>query len=348
MHADRPPDAGGEPRRDIIVIGASAGGVEALQALVAGLPRNLPAAVCVVNHVSGRSPGVLDRILARAGRLPAELARHGAPITPGRIYVARPDHHLFLRDGVLQVTRGPRENRCRPAIDVLFRSAASTHGPRVIGVLLTGLLDDGTAGLRAVKAAGGMTIVQDPEDAPFGDMPRNALKAVAVDHCLPLAEIPAALVRLTATSALASVLPAWTETKEERMETKGETAVPSFYSCPECGGVLSEVDAGPMVTFRCHVGHAFSTQALLEGQDDGLEHSLWVAVRILEEQASFYRRLANKHGGGNMPQFVRANLEKADEAERHAVTIRQILESGAASKAEEPGVEMPSADPAKS
>jgi two-component system chemotaxis response regulator CheB len=319
-----------ETQRDIIVIGASAGGVEALQALVPGLPAGFPAAVFVAVHVSPTAPGVLARILARAGRLPAVSARDGEPVTPGRIYVARPDFHLALEEGKVRVLHGPRENRVRPSIDVLFRSAATHYGRRVIGVLLTGLLDDGTVGLQAIQRAGGLTIVQDPEDALFADMPRNALQAVVADYTPRLAEIPALLTRLSRPMARTrEPLAAGEGQVEAHMaENEGLKGSLSYYTCPECGGSLTETESGGVMLFRCHVGHAYAMQAMLESQADGLERALWVAARILEEQAAFSRRLASRHRGEKPMQSFTSMLErKAEEAEGHARTIRGILET---------------------
>ena len=184
------------PGHDIIVIGASAGGVEALKVLVAGFPHDLQATIFVVLHLSATGPSILAEILTGAGLLPAPQVVKGEIIAPGHIYVAPPDHHLLVEQGHVRVTRGPKENRFRPAVDVLFRSAAYAYGPRVIGVILTGALDDGTAGLWAVKDRGGLAVVQDPQEALHSSMPQSALRHVSVDACLPLAEIVPMLVQL--------------------------------------------------------------------------------------------------------------------------------------------------------
>ena len=181
---------------DIIVVGASAGGVEALQTLVRGLPADVPAAMFVVLHMSADAPSMLPQILNRAGPLPVAAAVDNEPIAPGRVYVAVPDHHLLIERGRVCLVRGPKENRSRPAVDPLFRSAARAYGSRVIGVVLTGALDDGTSGLQAVKGRGGLAVVQDPAEALYTGMPRSAMEHVAVDYCMPLAEIPALLARL--------------------------------------------------------------------------------------------------------------------------------------------------------
>ena len=177
---------------DIILLGASAGGVDALIRLCSGLPRDLPAALLVVQHIAPTSRSMLPRLLCRAGPLPAAHAEDREAIRPGRIYVAKPDHHLLVNaaDHRLMLRRGPHENRSRPAIDPLFRSAAVAFGPRVVGGVLSGLLEDGTAGLVAIKAYGGISVVQSPEDAAWPDMPRNALRGDSPDHCITLAEMP--------------------------------------------------------------------------------------------------------------------------------------------------------------
>jgi two-component system, chemotaxis family, protein-glutamate methylesterase/glutaminase len=186
------------PAKRLVAIGASSGGLHALQVIAAALPRDFPAAVCVVLHVAPHSPSLLDSILAGAGSLPAVRAETGMRIEPGRIHVAPPDHHLLVEPGVLRITRGPRENRFRPAIDPLFRSAAQVYGPTSIGVILTGTLDDGTAGLWALERLGGTAIVQDPADALFPSMPRSALQHVDVDFTAALRDIAPLLVRVTA------------------------------------------------------------------------------------------------------------------------------------------------------
>src|SRR5947199_4217672 len=184
------------PRRDIVVIGASAGGIEALGGLVRHLPADLGAAVLVVLHLAPEHKSVLPRILSSAGPMPAKHAHNGEALVPNCIYVARPDHHLLLHESHIRVIRGPRENGHRPAIDPLFRTAAYTYGPRVIGVVLTGRLDDGTSGLQAVKECGGLAIVQDPADAEHPSMPRSALRSVKVDRTAPLGELGKAIMEL--------------------------------------------------------------------------------------------------------------------------------------------------------
>src|SRR5256886_2817550 len=248
---------GSRPTHDIVVVGASAGGVEALVALVRGLPADLPAALFVVLHIPPYSASQLPAILTHHGPLPAAHATHGEAIAPGRIYVAPPDHHLLVRDGQVELTRGPRENGSRPAVDPLFRSAARAHGSRVVGIVLSGALGDGSVGMMTIAARGGVTVVQDPKEALFESMPRAALQSVRVDHILPVHQIPALLGRLARAPAAEKGFPTRSTmdemmphlvrrdiTAQERNERSGEATV---YTCPECGGTLWQGgDHGPM------------------------------------------------------------------------------------------------------
>lgn len=320
------------PNHDIVVIGASAGGVEALRTIVAGLPGDLDASVFVVTHMSPEGPGLLAPLLDRAGPMKAAEAVDGAPIERGRIYVARPDHHLILSDGHMRVVRGPRENRSRPAVDPLFRSAALEYGPRVIGVVLTGSLDDGAAGLAAVKKCGGTAIVQDPKDALFASMPRSALQAVQADHVVAASAIARVLTRVVALPPGRALEP----DEELRLEVAmgaGETedidklGPPSPYGCPECGGVLNEVKDAAVLRYRCRVGHGYTAENLAAEQDQAIEDSLWAALRALEESAELKRRLADRMRSGRTPQVVRRLDAGAREAVRHAESLRTLLGS---------------------
>jgi two-component system chemotaxis response regulator CheB len=292
--------------RDIIVIGASSGGHEALQEIVAGLPADLPAAVFVVVHVPARATSWLPEILSRAGRLPASHARHNEAIRAGRIYVAPPGFHLLLDDSRTHVVRGPKENNHRPAIDPLFRSAARFYGPRAVGVVLSGALDDGAAGLFSIKSRGGIAIVQDPEDALFPDMPRAALSVVQADYCVAKAEIPLIIAELSGQSSLQSTgepeaimgqMKKETELaalNPDTVEDDHKPGKPSAYGCPDCGGVLWELQDDEWLRFRCRVGHAFSAEGLLRSQGESLDSALWSAFRGLQESAALSRRLAKR------------------------------------------------------
>jgi two-component system chemotaxis response regulator CheB len=329
--------------RDIIVIGASSGGLEALLEIVPQLPKDLQAAIFLVVHVPAQGRSQLPYILNRAGHLPAAHARDKDKIEYGHIYVAPPDFHLLLRKGHMRILRGPRENNHRPAIDPLFRTAARVYGPRVVGVVLSGALDDGAAGLFAVKSRGGVAIVQDPEDALFSDMPRNAMAAVPVDHCLPKREIGGIIVELAQMPVQAEqdLIMAKARNndemdKETRIEAMDEEAfedddkpgTPSAYGCPDCGGVLWELQDGDRLRYRCRVGHAFSADGLLRNQGESLEAALWSAFRILQENAALARRLCERARSNNHTEVAEKFAKKSELAEDQAELIRELLLSG--------------------
>jgi two-component system chemotaxis response regulator CheB len=323
------------PTHDIIVVGASAGGVEALKALVEGLPANLPAAVFVVLHIPAQYPSMLPEILSRAGRLAATHAADGAPIRHGQIYVAPPDQHLLVERGHMHVVRGPRENRHRPAVDPLFRTAALAYGPRVVGVILTGALDDGTAGLLAIKQRGGLAVVQDPVEAFYAGMPRSALEHVAVDYCMPLAEIAPLLVRLIGEPTQEEgIYPVSGQMEQEaqlvEMDMAALTAenhpgTPSAFSCPECGEVLWELRDSDLLRFRCRVGHAYNPESVLAGQSDRVEEALWIALKTLEESMSLSRRLARQAHERGQTQLAARFEQKMRDSEQRAALLREVL-----------------------
>jgi two-component system chemotaxis response regulator CheB len=318
---------------DIIVVGASLGGVETLSKLVSGLPHDLPAAVFVVLHVPAESPSALSWLLDRAGPLPASGATDGEAIRPGRIYVAQPDHHLLVKQGYVRVIRGPRENRHRPAIDPLFRSAAASYTSRVVGVVLTGLLDDGTAGLLAIKKCGGVAVVQDPKDALYPDMPRSALANVDVDFTLPLAEIPPLLAQLSTTPVTSSpsVPPEViaeanaSEMIMSDMRDSTNAGTPAALTCPECGGPLFDLTDDRVQRYRCITGHSFTSRSLSAAQDQTLEATLWTALRVLEERASLLEKMAKHEQELGRELSGQAYQEQADEAMRQARTMRDWL-----------------------
>lgn len=320
------------PGHDIIVIGASSGGIEALTEVVAGLPEDLPACVFVVLHVPPRSISILPDILNRAGPLTAAHAKDNEKIKPGRIYVARPDFHMLVRDGMIRLVRGPKENNTRPAIDPTFRTAARVYGPRVVGVVLSGALDDGAAGLKAIKQRGGVAVVQDPQDALFPDMPQNAIAAVKVDHVVSKIDIAPLLDSLARQPAKAAEEPV-PELLEKESDIEGppmerddeKPGKPSVYGCPECGGVLWELHDGEMLRFRCRVGHAYTSEGLLSEQSEALDKALWSAFRALEENASLARRLAKRNQGNKM--LVERFEERARSATDQAGAIRKLLQS---------------------
>jgi two-component system chemotaxis response regulator CheB len=310
---------------DVVVIGASAGGVKALQTLVSRLPDAFNAAVLVVLHVRAEVESFLPDILRKAGVLPAVHAADGSVLEAGRIYIAPPDCHLLFHNGYLRVIRGPKENRHRPSIDVLFRSAAMTHGNRVVGVLLTGADDDGTAGLLSIKRSGGVTVVQAPEESEFPRMPQSALTAVKPDFVLSVAEIGPLLGNLVKGLQQPTGRPVMMEADErppaERVpgDDKGP-GVPTAFSCPDCNGTLWELHDGDLIRYRCRVGHAYSAATALDAESEAVERALWEAVRVLEESASMSRRIASK------TETLREQLNrKAEERDRHAQVIRELL-----------------------
>jgi two-component system chemotaxis response regulator CheB len=333
------------PGHDIIVVGASAGGVEALSELVRGLPGDLPAAVFIVLHVPAQSPSILPQILARAGKLPATHALDGEEIAPGRVYIAPPDNHLLVERGHVRVVRGPKENRCRPAVDPMFRSAALAYGPRVVGVILTGALDDGTVGLRDLKKRGGTTIVQDPREALYPGMPQSALDNVKVDYCLPLAEIAPLLAHLASEPAAdEGAYPVPDDLKTEAGIAEQQMGAPeliesvekigrrSIFTCPECSGTMWELTDGDLLRFRCHVGHAFSAESLMAEQAETLEDALWSAVRALEEKVALARRLAQRARDRSYHKAALTYDERARVAEKQAEIVRQMLLNGREAK----------------
>ena len=318
--------------RNIVVIGASAGGVEALSGLVSHLPAELTAALFIVLHVPRGAPSALPRILSRAGRLPARHARHDERVEAGRLYVAPPDHHLLVHDARVHLSTGPQENGHRPAVDPLFRTAARAYGSRVVGVVLSGVLDDGTAGLAIVKRHGGVAVAQDPEEAHYPGMPVHAATGVAIDHVLPVAEIAALLGRMALEEA-PLVDGVHRAVEDDPAEMSPEVGAnfppngrPSAYACPECNGVLWEVDEGGLARFRCRVGHAWSADSLLFEQAERLEEALWTALRSLEERGALARRLAERAAGsGHTTAQAHFAGQARDCAERAEIIRRTIM-----------------------
>ena len=301
-------------QRDLVVVGASAGGVDALQELVRGLPPEFPAAVMVVLHVASTGTSVLPQILSRRGPLPAAFAEDGDELRRGQIYVAPADHHMLVQDDRIRLTQGPRENGHRPAIDSLFRSAARAARERCVGVILSGLLDDGASGLRLIKQYGGASVVQDPDDALFPSMPQAAMAIAAIDVVAAARVMGARLCTLVEQPV--------GPPPEHPYETV--EGAPTTLTCPECGGTLWEQEDGPELRFVCRVGHAYSLGALVEEQGRSLETTLWSAVRALEERADLNMRLARRSRGTPQEQYE----ERGAEAGARARTLREILGDG--------------------
>ncbi|MFU8865279.1 MAG: chemotaxis protein CheB [Rhodobacterales bacterium] len=312
-----------------IAIGTSAGGVDALKRLVATLDDDLAAPVLIVMHVGARS--LLPQILSTAGRLPACHAEHGQSLEPGRIYIAPPDRHMLVHDHHILLRRGPHENLCRPAIDPLFRTLACSYGPSAIGVVLTGALDDGTAGLDAIARCGGTTVVQDPDDAIAAEMPRSALRHVPVDHCVPLDGLGALLTRLATQQPgpprdipLDVKLEAAVAAQEH---VQGGVAPPhgvlSPYICPHCQGPLWEIADHPPLRYRCHTGHSFTVDAMLEAQAEEAEGLLWTLMRSHQQRATLVRSMAERAKGTAQAAHL---LRRAEEYGKDADMIRSMIE----------------------
>ena len=329
--------------RDIIVVGASAGGFEALKILTAGLPTDIPAAIFIVWHMSPDVRGILPHVINRSHKLYAAHAVEGEPIVHGRIYVAPPDHHLLVDSDRVRVTRGPKENRFRPAVDPLFRSAAYHFGARVTGVILSGALDDGTSGLWAIKQRGGIAIAQHPLDAEVPSMPQNAIREVDVDHIVRVAEIPDLLVRLASEQVDLSAEAVMEVDENENIKTETEIAIAveenalergvmnmgdlTPFTCPDCHGVLTALLDGKRKRFRCHTGHAFSSDALLAALTEGIEDSIWNAIRGVDESIIMLNHMGDHFAEVNEPKLAAVYFKKAQNASQRKELLSQAVMS---------------------
>lgn len=307
--------------RDLVVIGASAGGVQTLTRVVAGLPADLAASVCVVVHIAPSSPSALAAILDRSGPLSCRQATDGESLAHGEILVAPPDHHLVIDDDHAHLSAGPRENGHRPAVDVLFRSASAARAGRVIGVVLSGNRDDGAAGLAAIKARGGAAIVQDPDDALYSGMPANAMASVAADTVVRSEEIAGAIAALVSSPDPPPEEPQTSEPASSDREP--------MLACPECGGVLQQDPAHGVAQWHCQVGHRYSAESLADAQASSVEGALWSAVRALEERATLLERIADQCQSRAQPRSARSFRRKASDAHEQAGLVRTTLRRAA-------------------
>lgn len=317
--------------RDTIVLGASAGGVDALTAIAAAFPERLPAAVFVVLHV-GAHPSILPEILQGAGRLPAHHARNGERIANGNIYVAPSDLHMVIEDDVIRTIRGPKQNFARPSIDPLFRSAAVQRGARVIGAILTGHLDDGTAGLAAVRACGGISMVQDPAHAHAPDMPRNAMQGTTPDYVLPIDKLASTIAALAGSAvpnspAVHAEILAENDVmlKSSSIEDMTALGAPTGLTCPECGGALWRIDQPPPTRYRCHTGHAFGSETLGAAGDHVIDRALWQALRALHEKKALNTERAEYHMSLGEQKNAQYYAARANDADRAAQSLEQLL-----------------------
>jgi two-component system, chemotaxis family, protein-glutamate methylesterase/glutaminase len=316
-------------RRDIVVLGASAGGVEVLSQVLADAAE-ADVAFAVVVHMAWNARTALPAILGRSTGLDCRLAEEGDPLAAGRVLIAPPDRHLVVERGQVSVVNAPRENRARPAIDPLFRTAALAYGPRVIAVALSGVLDDGTAGAAAVRRRGGLVVVQDPDDALFADIPRNIIEHVGADHVVPAAGIGALVSRLS-TEEVVDHMPMGADEDpavagQEELLRKAQQGQITHFTCPECSGTLWEVDEDGVPRYRCRVGHVYSLEALRAAQGESVESALWIAMRALEEQAGLMRRSAERARGFKTPTVAARHEMRAEEVEQQAQVIRDLLD----------------------
>ena len=327
-------------RRDVVAVGASAGGIRALRTLVRGLPANFEAPVVIVQHLSAESPGLLPEILAQGAQLRVSAASDGAPLETGRVHVAIPNHHLLIdSSGRLRLSRGPKENRSRPAIDPMFRSAALAFGARVIGVVLTGYLNDGSAGLKAVKLCGGACVVQDPKEAEAPSMPLSALRLVPSARQVAIEKLPALLTSLVGSAAEKEPPMAKHRLRELEIEAaiaagdqdalRGTRTLgkPSPLTCPDCHGALFEITSEPSLKrYRCHTGHAFTADSLLASIEESTENMLWSAVRALQEKAILLHHLATHAealGDVDRASTLRSEAELAKKSADHVRQVEQ-------------------------
>lgn len=319
----------------IIVIGASAGGFKAVVQFLAEFKGREDAVFLVVLHTFSDAPAILAEHMGRLIKMPVSYAENGMKLKGGQVFIARPDYHLLVQEEKLVFTKGPKENLFRPSIDVLFRSAAVAHGNRVIGILLTGRLNDGTLGLLAVKRCGGITVIQDPASAEFSDMPLLAQKTVDPDYTLELKDMPQLLLRL-----LNDLLP---PEKEVPAVLQRESAITSNigglldgtnkkeaegeigFSCPSCGGPLKIMEEESTRHYRCRTGHSFTMKSLEEGQDTQLEETLWVALRILDERQALLKKIISDYERKGLDMLANSNQLKLQEVEHHANHLKKLM-----------------------
>jgi two-component system, chemotaxis family, protein-glutamate methylesterase/glutaminase len=310
--------------RDVILIGASAGGIVAMHQLLAVLPADLPASVFLTLHLSPYFSSNLDQVLGRSSQLPVKTAEDLLPIERGTVYVAPPDRHLVFADGVMRLERGPKENLHRPCINVMFRSAAEQYGERAIGVILSGLLDDGAAGLWEIQQRGGVTIAQDPEDAEYPSMPPAAIQGFKVDYVARLAEVGMLLDGLT---------------RQTIDEVKNPTAEVSVMErtnqvCPDCGGAMQLARMGTgLEEYRCHVGHRMAPESMIVSKEETVQWSMWNGLSQLEELIWLMQERAEAAQEPRRSELRR----KIGEKQRMAAELRGMLNGPAALQRSEVG-----------
>jgi two-component system chemotaxis response regulator CheB len=324
------------PATNVIVIGASAGGVSAVRTLLNRVPAHIPAAIFVVVHTSPDGPGMLATVLDRATELTVVTPEDGIAARHGHVYVAPPDYHLIIDGAHVRLTRGPREHRFRPAVDPLFRTAAEHYGARAIGIVLSGNMADGTHGLTLIKEAGGVTMVQDPDEAQAPSMPLSAMRR-GVDYVLPVDEMPRVIMGLLMNERdrRARKSPPARSGKTEvpnpekpgldALRTHDVKGLPSPFTCPDCGGTLREIKEKNLVRYRCHVGHGFNSQSLRDGMDEKLEDTLWSALRAIEENIELRSRMKVRATDQRLTAFSGSLEQEIADMKLRAAALRRLL-----------------------
>jgi two-component system chemotaxis response regulator CheB len=328
-------DAPSVPATNVIVVGASAGGITAVRTFLNGLPVSIPAAIFVVVHTSPDGPGLLAAVLGRATPLTVATAEDGSVIEDGRVYVAPPDYHLIVDKRLVHLSHGPREHRFRPAIDPLFRTAARHYGPNTIGIVMSGHMADGTHGLSLVKRAGGVTMVQDPDEAEVPAMPLNAMRQVAVDYVLSAQEMARVIMGLltnmrsrrgkAAPRAVKVETPNAEHAEVDALKTGELEGPPSPFTCPDCGGTLWEIKDDEVVRYRCHVGHGFTVDSLRQGMDEKIEDTLWTALRAIEEAVELRKRMQARAKRQRLTAFMKSLDSEIADLEKRASALRELL-----------------------
>ena len=316
-----------------IGIGASAGGINAVTELISQLPAALNAAVFVVFHLSKIAlPEILLERMRKKTKLLCKIANDNDPVEAGTIYLAVPDTHLLVKDKHILLGRGPRENRFRPSIDVLFRSIAADFGERSIGIILTGFLNDGTVGMNAIKQSGGYTIVQDPNEAEYPDMPLSVLETMEADHCVSLKKMGDAILQRTKNAKVKGVTAPEVVVLESKLSERAATSIEkvsqlgnkTIYSCPDCGGGLWQIDK-PSTHFRCHIGHSYTEKDLLYKQSESIEHTLWVSVRMMEERRLLLLKNAKSYNEKGLKRLSEEYAERVEQMQTHILKLKELL-----------------------
>lgn len=323
------------PPKHIIVVGASAGGLDALGEMVRHLQKGLDAAYCIVLHLSRKGIGdfVVHR-LSQVCSMPCSLAKDGDPIEQDHLYVARPNQHMLVKGGKFKLGAGPEENRWRPSIDVLFRSAAVAYSSHAVGVILSGLLDDGTSGMWAIKRSGGTCIVQDPDEAEYPDMPVSVMNHMEVDHVLSLSEMGSAIAAVIANAPAEKTLVPKDVIAESKIAEQTAVGIEdvaklhveqSVFACPDCGGGLWQVKDDIICRYRCHIGHAYTEKDLVLKQSEKAGETLWVALRMMEERKHLLKKMEIDNSKKGYKAISKESVEKQDELERHITKLKEIL-----------------------